>query len=371
MKRLACEPRTPDWYAARAESWTASAAATMVVRANAEMLRDAAAVKGITLDIEPLLRVGLEDYFENTPWTAYAEKMGSIPRFAGNDHTERGQTNEEKAIEFFKRDKMLMVEPEVTAKSSEHTWLLASFDGLVPGSSDTSVKAPNGFPVEAKVPAFQSRKKLFAARKTGLAIMGLPYYWCQMQHQMLVADAPYGWFVAIGIEEKDGKEEVVFPIVEQVPRDEDFLRAYLAISQFYFTEYLDAFEEPPKLPSDVALLKKLSEDASFDRAIAVDDHETAIDLFLSAKQTAKEAKARLDELEAKVVAAATKMRAEGRDVVLLDDRLEVTFSKTSTVSWQKVAKEVARVAGMSEIPSTAIDACKGPEKESVKLKEIA
>jgi peptidyl-tRNA hydrolase len=336
-------------------------------------MRDAAAKKGITLDIEPLLKVGIEDYFENTPWTAYSEKVGNIPRFRGNDHTERGQSNEERAIKYFEEKQMLMVEREVTALSSTHSWLLASFDGMVPASSDTTVVAPNGFPVEAKVPAFQSRRKLWAAKKigTGLAIMGLPYYWCQMQHQMLVSDAPYGWFVAIGIEVKDGVETIEYPIIEKVPRDDDFLKAYTAIAEFYFTEYIDAYEEPPMLSSDKALVKKLAEAATFDRALADADHDTVIDLYLEAKAAEKAAKAKKEELEAKVVAAATKLREEGKDVVLLADRLEVTYSSSQPVSWEKVAKEVARTAGMAEIPPATIDACKGKERESVKLKEVA
>lgn len=372
MKRLECAPRTPDWYAVRAESWTASAAATLVVRENAELLRDAAAAKGVTLDIAPLLKVGIESYFENTPWMAYAEKTGRVPRFAGNDHTERGQSNEERAIKWFEEDKMLMVEREVTALSSEHQWLLASFDGMVPASSDPSVVAPNGFPVEAKVPAFQSRKKLWDAKKVGLAIMGLPYYWCQMQHQMLVSDAPYGWFVAIGVEvEKDGTEKIVFPIVEKVPRDDDFLKAYVAIAQFYFEEYLEVYEEPPMLPSDKAFVDKLIANAAFDKAIADADHDTAVDMYLEACRAEDEAKARRAELEAKVLAAATSMRAEGSDLVLLADRLEVSYSRSQAVSWQKVAKQVAKDAGLPDIPPAVIDACKAKEKESVKLKEVA
>ncbi|KWA84036.1 hypothetical protein WL29_21970 [Burkholderia ubonensis] len=344
----------------------------MVVRENAEMLRDAAAAKGVTLDIAPLLKVGLESYFENTPWMAFAEKTGRVPRFAGNDHTERGQSNEERAIKWFEEDKMLMVEREVTALSSEHQWLLASFDGMVPASSDPSVHAPNGFPVEAKVPAFQSRKKLWDAKKVGLAVMGLPYYWCQMQHQMLVAEAPYGWFVAIGVEvDKDGTEKIVFPIVEKVPRDDDFLRAYLAVAKFFFEEYLDVYEEPPMLPSDKAFVDKLIANAAFDKAIADADHDTAVDMYLEACRAEEEAKARRAELEAKVLAAATSMRAEGSDVVLLADRLEVSYSRSQAVSWQKVAKQVAKDAGLPDIPPAVIDACKSKEKESAKLKEVA
>ncbi|KVZ92611.1 YqaJ viral recombinase family protein [Burkholderia ubonensis] len=371
MKRLECAPRTPDWYAIRAESWTASAAATLVVRENAEMLRDYAATKGVTLDIAPLLKVGLESYFENTPWTAWAEKMGRIPRFAGNDHTARGQENEERAVTYFEKEKMLLAEREVTALSSEHPWLLASFDAIVPASSDTSVVAPNGFPLEAKVPAFQSRKKLWEAKKLGLAIMGLPYYWCQMQHQMLVSDAPYGLFVAIGVEvEKDGTEKIVFPIIEKVPRDDDFLTAYTAIAKFFFDEFIDCYIEPPMLPSDKKLLDSLVEQAAFDKAIAEADHDTAVEMYFDAVRAEDAAKARKAELEAKVIAAAAAMRAEGMDVVMLADRLEVTYSRSSSVSWQKVAKQVAKDAGLPDVPPAVIEACKGKEKESVKLKEV-
>ncbi|KVP16949.1 YqaJ viral recombinase family protein [Burkholderia ubonensis] len=372
MKRLECAPRTPDWYAVRAESWTASAAATLVVRENAEMLRDYAAAQGVTLDIAPLLKVGLDSYFENTPWTAWAEKAGRIPRFAGNDHTARGQENEERALKYFEEDKMLLAEREVTALSSEHSWLLASFDAMVPASSDPTVVAPNGFPVEAKVPAFQSRRKLWEARKTGLAIMGLPYYWCQMQHQMLVSEAPYGWFVAIGVEvdPATGVEKVVFPIVEKVPRDDDFLKAYLAVAKFFFEEFLDAYMEPPMLASDKLLLESLVEKAAFDKAIAEADHDTAVEMYFDAVRAEEAAKARKAELEAKVIAAAAAMRAEGSDVVMLADRLEVTYSRSASVSWQKVAKQVARDAGLTDVPPAVIEACKGKEKESVKLKEV-
>jgi chorismate mutase len=371
MKRLEVAPRSADWHAIRAESWTASQAAMLVARENAELLRDCAAAKGVTLDIAPLLAVGIDSFFENTPWKVWAEKTGRIPRFAGNEHTARGTENEERVLQEFEKDTMLMVEREVTATSTEHPWLLASFDAMVPASSDPSVTAPYGFPVEAKCPAFQSRRKLWDSRKAGdLAIMGLPYYWCQVQHQILVSDAPYGYFVAAGVEEEDGVEKVVFPITEKVPRDDAFLTAYLAVAKFYFDEYIYTYDEPPMLPSDKALLALLTEKAEFDRAIAESDHDTAVELFLNAKREEELAIERRKELEAKVLGAAAKLRAEGSDIVMLADRLEISWSKGASVSWQKVAKEVAKAAGMTDIPPATIEACKGKEKESVKLKEV-
>lgn len=373
MKRLEVAPRSAAWHEIRAESWTASAAAVLVARPNAELLRDYAAAKGVTLDITPLLELGLESYFDNTMWTVWAEKMGRIPRFAGNAHTERGQVNEGRVLSHFEGEQMFMVERDITATSSTKPWLLASFDAVAPASSDTSVAAPNGFPVEAKCPAFQSRKKLWDAKKGGdLAIMGLPYYWCQVQHQIMVAEAPYGWFVAAGVEpDADGVEKVVFPIIEQVPRDEAFLTAYLAVAKFFYEEFIDGFVEPPKLPSDTALLQTLVEKAAFDKAIAEANHEVAVELYFNAVREEEVASNRRKELEAKVVTAAAALRAEGTDVVLLADRLQVTYSTTSPVSWQKVAKELVKVAGMTEIPPGVISACTSKARESVKLKEVA
>lgn len=372
MKRLEVAPRSPEWHEIRAESWTASQAAMLVARENAELLRDCAARKGITLDIAPLLAVGLDTFFENTPWKVWAEKTGRIPRFAGNEHTARGTTNEELVLQEFEKTSLLMVEREVTAISTAFPWLLASFDAMAPASTDTSVSAPYGFPVEAKCPAFPSRKKLSDARKAGsLAIMGLPYYWCQVQHQILVAEAPYGYFVAAGVEEDDGATKVVFPIVEKVPRDNVFLKAYQAIAEFYFNEYIYTYEEPPMLASDRVLLSMLTAQAEFDRAIADNDHDTAVELYLRTKAEEEAATRRRKELEAKVLEAATKIREEGKDVVLLANRLEVSFTKGASVSWQKVAKQVAKDAGLPDIPAATIEACKGAEKESVKLKEVA
>jgi len=381
MKRLEVEPRSAEWHAIRAESWTASAAAMLVVKENAELLRDAAAAKGITLDIAPLLKVGLESFYGNTPWTAWAEKQGRIPRFAGNEHTARGQENEERVLAHFEKESMVLIEREVTALSDAHPWLLASFDAVAPQSTDPSVVAPNGFPVEAKCPAFQSRRKLWDAKKTGigLAIMGLPYYWCQVQHQMLVAEAPYAWFVAAGVEEEEvetptGKTKVmkvVFPIFEKVPRDDDFLKAYVAIAKFYHETYIEDFEEPPMLPSDQALLKILVEKAQFDKAMAEADHATAVELYFNAKTEADAAKARLEELEAKVLEAAGKMRKGGDEVILLADRLEVKYSTSpGSVTWKSVATQVAKDAGLSEVPPAVIKACTQKDKESIKLKEV-
>jgi hypothetical protein len=372
MKRLEIEPRTPAWYAQRAETWTASTAAVLCVPENAELLKSCALAKGITLDIQPLLDVGIESFFDNTLWTQWATKTARIPRLQDNEHMARGRVNEEKVMRLFEQKALIVVEREVTALSSTDEWLLASFDGLAPPSTDPTVASPNGFPVEVKCPAFPSRQKLWAAKKAGLLpIMGLPYYWCQVQHQILVAEAPYGWFAAAGMEEDKatGEEKLCYEVWHKVPRDDTFLRAYKAAAEFFYKTFIYDLEEPPLLASDRKLLDDLARGAAIDKAFAEDDTEQAVELYFTAKAEEEAAIGRRKMLEAKVLEAAAKARASGSDVVLLADRLEVTYSTSDTVSWQKIAKQLAKEAGHTDIPKEVIDANTSTSSEKAKVKE--
>lgn len=373
MQRLAVAPRTPEWSAIRAESWTSSAAATLVCRDNAVLLRDYAATKGVTLDIDPLLEVGLTSFFGNTLWQAWAEKMGRIPRFQGTEQAERGRANVELVVQLFESEKLRVVEREVTARSSMHPGILASFGALAPASSDPAVAAPHGFPVEARCLPYGSRKKLFDSEKAGqLYIKGLPYYWCQLQHQILVAEAPYGWFMAAGVEEDDEGKVVktVFPVLEKVPRDDRFLAAYVAAANFYHQEFLENYVEPPKLPSDEALLRKLTELATFNMALTEANFDVAVGLYLAARAVEIEAEDRRKNFEAQLLKSAEAMRSNGNDVVVLD-RLQIVYSKSSApVGWQKVAKALAAKAGLTDIPRDVIEACMGKAVEKVKLLEV-
>lgn len=373
MKILTLEPRSPEWHEIRNDSWTASMAAVLVAKPNAMLLKDYAAAKGVELDIEPLLDVGIESFFDHTLWTLWATKNGRIPRFKGNAHTERGTENEEFVVKEFEKKHLVVVQREVTATAEDMSWLLASFDALVPASFDPTVLAPNGFPLEAKVPAFPSRKKLWDSRKAGkLAVMGLPYYWCQVQHQIYVAEAPYGWFAAVGAEldPATGEYKPTFPIMEKIPRDDRFLTAYMAAAKFYYTEFIEKFEEPPRLPQDDALLVRLAENAELDKALASGEHELAAELYLEALQEEAALIQRRKELEEKIVAAARAMRSEGSDVVLLADRVSISFKESTTMSWQKAAKELAKLLGDKDVPKEVIDKCTSKPKETVKVKEV-
>lgn len=373
MKRVKVAPRSADWHAIRNESITASTAAVFFVKENIELLKAEAAKDDVHLNIEPLLRLGLESYFGNTLWTLWADKTGTIPRFRGNADTDRGVRNEDRVIDVLEATELIPVEREVTAVSSEMDWLLASFDGLVPSSADPAADAPYGIPVEAKCPAFVSRKKLWDSKKAGeLAIMGLPYYWCQLQHQMLVANAPYAWFVAAGVEEdKDtGEEKVVFPIVEKVNRSNEVLEAYQAAVKFYYDRYILKGDEPPMVASDRELVEELTLKAEADKAIATGASEEVVQMYLSALREEEKAVKNRKTLEQKLLEAAKAMRTEGLSTVCIADRIEVIYSTRKTVSWQKIANTLVDKFEAKEL-LTDIMASATSVSETAKIKEIA
>lgn len=371
MKVLSVTPRSAEWHAIRDESWTASTGAMLVVKENAELLQRHAAENGVTLNIEPLLAVGLTSYFGHTPWKLWAEKLGQLPKFKGNTHTERGTSKESIILDYFKDKTGFEVTSDVTATSSEHPWLLASFDGIAASNSDPTTATPYGFPVEVKCPAFPSRKKLWDSKSAGqLAIKGLPYYWVQVQHQIFVAQAPYAWFVAAGVEkEEDGREKIVYPLYERVPRDYKFLEAYVAISKYYFDTFIDACVEPPKLPSDLSLLEEMAQKAALAHALATENQQLAVELYLDAVKAEEEAANRRKILEETLLKTAEKLRSEGTDMIILADKLQVTYASSTSVSWQKVAKHLSKSVAEGEL-AELVASCTS-KRTSVKIKEVS
>lgn len=368
MIRLPMEPRTPAWFEIRNETWTASSGAVLCVPENARLLQAHAAARGIELRIGQLLTAGVSSFFDNTPWTLWADKQGRIPKFKGNAHTERGVSAEENVIQLFEKRNGFSVEREVTALAHDDQWMLASFDGLVPASTDPSVVAPNGFPLEAKCPAFPSRKKLWDSLKEDkLGILGLPYYWVQVQHQTYVADAPYGWFVAAGQDEATG--EMIYPIIEKVPRDDLFLEEYVAMAKYFYETFIYTGDEPPKLPSDEALIYNMVKKAEVDAAIASGDMAAAAELYLATLAQETEATNLRKELEAKLTAAAREARALKGDAasVVVGDAIEVSFSTTRTTSWKAVAE---RLAG-GKVDPDILKECTSADRESVKIRVLA
>lgn len=370
MERIVVAPRTAEWMEVRNESWTASTAGMLCVADNVKLLRAEAAKIGVTLEIDRILAVGMTSFYGNTPWKCWAEKVGQIPSFKGNADTERGVRNEERIVAHFEAEKLLLAEREVTARHATERWLLASFDALVPASSDPLAHLPHGAPLEAKCPAFHSRKKMFEAKKAcGSYIRGLPYYWAQVQHQIYVADSDYGWFVAAGIEEdtKTKTVKLVFPIIEKVMRDDAFLNQYVAVARFYHEHYLATFTPPPQLDSDRLLQKQLADEAAVTRALRDQDAVEAVRLYQVTLQELASMEARKAKIEEALLALASSRRTEGDIVVEVDEAYKVEYTqKQGAVSWQKVAQAMATKAGVT-LDAAATDPFRGKGKEDAKL----
>lgn len=373
MKILNVEPRTPAWLKVRNESWTASLAPVLVVKQNAILLQDYARQKNVTLDIQPLLAVGLDEHFGQTLWSTWAHRTGLIPRYSEAKRNTPAGESVEFVIREFEKSNLLVCQRAFIAQATGNDWMAASFDAMVPKSSDPIAKANYGFPLLAKSPTFPTRRKLWDSRKAGYtAIRGLPSYWCELQHQLFVAEAPYGWFAAIGAEQNKstGKPAALYPLTERIPRDDAFLAAYVAAAQFYHSEFLLDLREPPKLPADEILKADLMEKVAIDAALETGDYESAVSLFLEAKAAEEVASNRRKLLQERLVSKARLMKSKEAGVVNLTPTFQVTFSEPTAVAWERVAEALAKQLGKDKVPTDVITAWTSQPKESVKLKEV-
>lgn len=135
---------------------------------------------GVTASEAPVI-LGRSPY--KTPWRLWAEKTGRMapPDFSRNPNVQRGVKLEDYVREQWAIEHLEVVEP-ACAEWDQDPVFRASFDGL------TSEELP----VEIKCPS----ESVFADVLTrGRDSDAFKLYEVQVQHQLLVADAPKGWLV--------------------------------------------------------------------------------------------------------------------------------------------------------------------------------
>lgn len=155
MKVVNFAQRTPEWLAWRKTGATASAAAVL-------------------LNISPY----------KTYWRLWAEKTGRAIEedLTNNPHVQRGIANEDKGRRVAERvidDGFLL---PVCAESTKHPFIKASLDGLT----------ESNVPVEVKCPC---EKQWNDVDDLGLDSEGYIMYSPQVQQQIYVTDADYGWLL--------------------------------------------------------------------------------------------------------------------------------------------------------------------------------
>jgi len=200
MKIVDLTQRSPQWLRWRAQGVTASEAAIVL---------------------------GRSPY--KTPWRLWAERTGLAREadLSANPHVQRGVAREDWARKAFEERHGTVLLP-LCGESEEHPVLRASFDGI----------ADDGSPVELKVPAERTFAEV-AAKKAEASAFQL--YWPQVQHQLFVAGAEYGWLVFY-----NGPERLLdFP----VERDAAFLTGELVPACLSFWEAIAKRREPTRDPA--------------------------------------------------------------------------------------------------------------------------
>ena len=135
---------------------------------------------GITASESPVI-VGLSPY--QTPWRLWAEKTGFMerPDLSKNPNVQRGVFLEDAVRERIAQDMCDIIEPACAEWDTDPIFR-ASFDGLT----------SSNLPVEIKCP---SERVFMDVKVNREASETYKLYYVQVQHQILVADAPKGYLV--------------------------------------------------------------------------------------------------------------------------------------------------------------------------------
>ncbi len=161
-----------------------------------------------------------------TPWRLWAEKTGLVlePSLDNHPLIKLGLQQEPHAIQRFEEQHAVMLLP-LCGESEAYPLMRASFDGL----------SENNEPVEVKCPHEHIFLEVLLKREQSQAYQ---LYWCQVQQQLLVADAPRGYLYFYTPE-----QDVEFVI----ERDEDFLQQLIATAMDFWTA-VKTKREPNKDP---------------------------------------------------------------------------------------------------------------------------
>lgn len=169
-----------------------------------------------------------------TPWRLYAEKLGLVleQNLDNNPLIRVGIQQEPVALQRFEEKHDLMLLP-LCGESERYPLMRASFDGL----SDSNE------PVEVKCPHETTFLDVLLNRENAEAYQ---LYWCQVQQQMLVADAQRGflYFYHQG-------QEVEF----EIARDESFLTELILTAMEFWAKVKNR-QEPEKDPERDLYLPK-------------------------------------------------------------------------------------------------------------------
>lgn len=189
--------------------------------------------EGITATDTPTI-MGLNPY--KTPWRLWAEKTMFVktPDLSQVPAVRWGNEYEDVAREIYEAKTNDILLP-YCAEFEGNRVFRASFDGI----------DRYGCPVEIKCP---STKTLDDVKANGTESQAYKRYWGQVQHQMLVAEAPRGYLVFYDHAAND-------VLVFEIERDDAFLADVLEKGMAFYRNVVDRIEPPRDLTKDLFVPK--------------------------------------------------------------------------------------------------------------------
>ncbi len=235
----------------------------------AAIAKDQAAVAAV---LEPL---GLFRYYGDTPYRLWMRKSGL--QQSGQTSTV-AEASEPRLRAYFERRHHELVVP-VLAEHEAQPFLRAELSGLTAA----------GEPIFLSCPTWQVYQ---AIDKKGV----LPYFYPQMQHQMLVAEANQAIFMVGLVRASDGK--ILRAKEIRVARDAAFIDSMSVLAHYFWNTYVLEGASPPLTP-DLDIIDMSSDETWTEKAAAWHQQQEELET-LQAKITA--AKSNLDALQQELAA---------------------------------------------------------------------
>ena len=230
---------------------------------------------GITAT-ESSVILGLNPYM--TPWRLWCEKVGrALPvDLSSNPLVRFGIEHEDEVRQKFEVKHLDVVMP-ACGEFDEDPLFRASFDGLTSAMEPVEIKCP-------------SESTLTDVRQNGLESAAARLYRIQLQHQLMVCGAKYGWLVFY--------DRALDDIIEfEIERDDVLIAEIRSKGREFFDRYVAKRKEPPKDPArdiyvpngdaDVARWKQRAADYAAAQA-ALDALQKQIDAYLAVKDRCRD-----------------------------------------------------------------------------------
>lgn len=270
--------------------------------------------QGVSATDSPVI-LGKSPY--TTPWNLWAQKTGFIqpPDLSKNPNVRRGNRLEPIARQWMEQHFGDVLLP-ICAEWGKDPIFRASFDGIT----------ATGIPVELKAPA---DKTFDDVRQNQQSSKAYQLYYYQVQHQILVAEAEYGWLVFF----REGEKPIAF----QIFRDQHLIDEMISKGRDFWAMVQAGVE--PALDPDRDLFKPTLADQERKWLAAAS-------IFRNAEHTVKQIEAEAKALKANMKEAEKIMTSIMGGFKMADFAgIKITrFEKSGSIDYKKCLLDKVQVS---------------------------